>query len=149
ETQRPDERSVDDAEGGCVEADAEPKRQNDDEGKSRLPAECTEHIAKILPDGLKRWPAPHRLGIFRRQRYVPESDESLAPRLLWRDASVDVVLGFALDVIADVLFEAVWPWFAVNHAFTPVRRDAGCARRPGPACPTCSFPLRVVSAPWA
>ncbi len=140
EPQRPDERRVDDAEGRGVDADAEPEGQDHDGRERGVPAQRAERVAEVLAQGVERRRDPDGAHVLPHPHDVAEREQSLAPRLLRRHALFDVVLGLALDVVADVLVELVEGTLARRHRV----HSCGAGRRMRVIAPA-SLSHRLVS----
>ncbi len=119
---RPQHDRFEQAEDRGVRADAERERQDDDRGEPGIAPERAQRVAHVLVDLFQSRPRPHRARRFFRQRDVAERDQRLPARFVRRHAAIDVVLHFALEVIADVRLEAVQRTLFARHRLIPEPR---------------------------
>ena len=70
--QRFDEHSVDHAEDGGVQADAEREGEDDDDGEDRVAAQAAKRVAGVLEQALDPLRTPHSAGVFGDAQRVAE-----------------------------------------------------------------------------
>src|SRR5688572_21248417 len=91
-------------------------------------------------------PSPDSVGVLLYQGHVAESQHGLTKRFFWCHSAIEIVAPLSLDVIADVLVEAVrCPSGALHGFISAARQDEGFARRLPQGCPICWFRSGVVS----
>ena len=104
---RPEQNGIQDAEHCGVGANRQRQCGCRGRRKSGTLAESPGRVAEILARLVEPCRDPDAPRVLLCERDVAKREHRLTPRLLGRHAHLDVVLGFALDVIANVLVEAV------------------------------------------
>jgi hypothetical protein len=105
---------LEEAEDRRICADAERQGQDHDRRKARIAPQRAERVPHILAHLLEPWTDPDGARVLLRPRNVAEAEHRLTACFLRRHAPVDVVPGFLLDVIADVLVDAIERSFAAH-----------------------------------
>ena len=101
------QQRVNQAEDAGVQTDAEGERQDDHSAETGAAPQRAERVACVLQQLIDPDRNPHRARALLDERDVAECAERRGPRVVRRHPAVDVVLGFALEVIADVVVEIV------------------------------------------
>src|SRR5215472_6101127 len=98
--------------------------------KTRASQQRANTEANILKQLLQPHNAPHFPGILFDPRDVADLAQSRIACVVWRHSPVDVVLGFPVEMVANVLIEIRQHAFAACHAFScsPGRRICAIAR---------------------
>jgi hypothetical protein len=105
--ERPQQHGVEDAEDDGIQADAEGEREDHHRAEGRCAPQHAQAVARVLGQLVDPDWYPDRAGVFHRHRDVAEGAQRGGARCLRRHAPIDVVLRFALEMILDVVVEAV------------------------------------------
>ena len=95
---------------------------------------------------LHRRPRPHAACVLGDQRDVAEFEDRLPSRLVRRHPSIDVVLGLAIEMILDVLVEAVERSSAADHVSLLGGGAQNPGDGPGQRVPLAGFDLELLAA---
>ena len=101
-----EQNGLHDAEHRGVGANRQRERGGGCDRKRRIAPEGAGRVPEILARLVEPCPDPDAPCVLFRERDIPKRQHRLTPRLGWRHAAVDVVLGLAVNVIANVLVES-------------------------------------------